>query len=680
MFVDMPVSNSRQLYKRGLQSCYLVFLWTLSLLLVSAGWVSAQPYSSQNGKAVKLFEKGQDALYQSRGDEAVRCFRQALEVDPEFVECHIMLAEWCLDHHDSAQASTHYYNAVRVNPQFFTLAWYELGGLELDAGNYDKAVENYQEFLRLDTKNKDRHAAAQYGIDCARFRKEAMAFPVPFTPQNLGPTVNTGNNEYLPALTVDGHTLIFTRRFPRNQATTANTMQEEDLFVSERQGEGSNAPWSTARRMDSPVNSHDNEGAQCISQDGRILFFTACDRPDGVGRCDLYMCVRRGDSWSKPRNLGPQVNSEAWESQPSFSIDGQTLYFVSDRKGGYGGMDIWKTTFDGRGWTAPENLGPVINTPADDMTPFIHYDDRTLYFTSGAQPVGRNGDYSQCHVGMGGFDIFVSQRQEDGTWSTPHNLGYPINTPDDESSLIVSADGRTAFFSSSRDGGYGEQDIYSFELPVEARPDVTICMKGVVTNAKNGGPVGADVKIIDLASGAVVANTSSDAQKGSYIVSLPAGRTYVVHVSADGYLFYSGEYELGKGVDSDWNWTPEQVNIALHPIEAGERVALRNIFFESGRYNLLDASHVELDKVVEFLSKNATLRVEIGGHTDNVGRPDDNQRLSEQRARAVYDYLVSRGIAGMRLSYKGYGETQPVSSNDTDEGRAANRRTEIKIL
>ncbi len=637
----------------------------LLLLLLACVPAAAQRYTTNNGKAIKLFEKGQTALYQSNSGEAIRLFNQALELEPQFVECHIMLAEWYLDSRDSARAKEHYYAAVALQPSFFTQAWLQLGGIELDGGHYDKAIAAYETFLKLDTKNKGRHTDAQHGIDCARFRQQALAHPVDFNPQNLGAAVNSTADEYLPALTVDGQTLIFTRRSPRKTTTTANTPEEEDFYISHRKG---NEAWGAALRMSEPVNSNDNEGAQCISQNGRIMFFTACDRRDGGGRCDLYMCIKRGDQWGKPRNLGAQVNSGAWESQPSFSIDGKTLYFVSDRKGGYGGMDIWKTAFDGRGWTTPENLGPTINTPGNEMTPFIHYDDQTLYFSSDG------------HVGMGGMDLFVSRRQPDGSWSAPENLGYPINTQGDETGLIVSADATTAYYSSSRPGGFGKQDLYSFNLPQPVRPVLTVCMKGSVSNAKNGARVAADIQIIDLATGKVVAYTSSDAQTGSYLVSLPAKRNYAVHASADGYLFYSGQRNIDSEEGNDSQFCIIEADIALHPIEAGERIALRNVFFETGRFALLDASQTELDKVVVLLSQNATLHIEIGGHTDNVGRPADNQTLSEQRAKAVYEYLTQHGIDASRLSYKGYGETQPVAGNDNDAGRALNRRTELKIL
>ena len=418
--------------------------------------------------------------------------------------------------------------------------------------------------------------------------------------------------------------------------------------------------------MEEPVNSNDNEGAQCLSQDGRLMFFTACGRPDGAGRCDLYMCSRKGDQWSKPRNMGAPVNTAAWESQPSFSIDGRTLFFVSNRKGGYGGMDLWKTVFvDGKGWSVPENLGPAINTSGDEMSPFIHFDGRTLYFSS-------NG-----HTGMGGMDLFRSTLNDDGSWSEPVNLGFPINTAGDESNLLVARDGRSALFSSDRSGGYGRQDLYTFQLPDAVQATSVDYVRGTVTDGQSHRPLRAGIQVIDLATGRQVASTNSDAIDGSYLVSLPEGGTYAFHVSANDYLFFSDNYNLHDQSPTDGFFIND---IALSPIAVGQRVTLRNVFFATGQHTLLDESKAELDAVAVLLQQNPTLRVELGGHTDNVGKESDNQLLSEQRARAVRDYLVAQGIDAQRLTHKGYGESQPVADNDTAEGRSLNRRTEFKII
>lgn len=632
-------------------------------LLMIPMMVWSQNYSTTNAKAIKLFEKGQQALYQGKSDEALRSVEQALAADPGFVEADILLAEWYLDAKQKEKAKEYYYAAVHTSPTFFTLAWYQLGELELQDGAFDKAKECFQRFLQLDKKNKDRHPDAEKGIASAEYRIYAMAHPVDFNPQNMGVNINSKDDEYLPALTVDGQTLIFTRRFPRTPNTIASSQEEEDFYTSTF----ADGEWSKAERMSEPVNSYDNEGAQCISQDGRIMFFTACGRRDGAGRCDLYMCTRKGNKWSAPRNIGAPVNTGAWESQPSFSIDGKTLYFVSNRKGGFGGMDIWKTVYGEGGWSSPENLGPEINTPGDEMSPFIHYDDQTLYFSS-------NG-----HIGMGGMDLYCARKQADGTWGKPANLGYPINTEGDESNMIVTADGSKAYFSSDREGGYGRQDLYSFELPASVRPLLTLWMKGVVKDEKTNSFVSAQLQVIDLATGEIVATTSSDSQTGQYLISLPIKKDYALLASSKGYLFHSQNVALSQESEIS-SAKPFEVNINMRKIESGTKIALRNVFFATGKYELLESSQVELNKVVEVLKNNPTIRIELEGHTDNVGSAADNQKLSENRAKAVYDYLIAKGIAESRLSYKGFGASQPVADNATEEGRSQNRRTEMRIL
>lgn len=559
-----------------------ILLALLLALTIGQTTLQAQRYTTTNNKAIKAFEKGQEALYQSHPNDAIRSFQQALQYDPNFIEANIILAEWYLDANQPQLAKQHYYAAVQTNPTYFTLAWLQLGQLELADNNYTKAQEAYTQFLNHDKKNPDRHPTAQLGLLNAQFRPQAIANPVPFQPQNLGPNINTPHDEYLPALTADGKTLIFTRRMPRKPTSTCSTPEEEDFYQSTL----IDGTWSKATRMAEPVNSNDNEGAQCISQDGRIMIFTACERRDGAGRCDLYQCLWHGNQWSKPRNMGPAINTPSWESQPSLSLDGHTLYFVSDRKGGYGGTDIWKSTLRDGQWTTPVNLGPTINTPGNESCPFIHYDNLTLYFTSDG------------HVGMGGTDIYLTRLQDDNTWSTPQNLGYPINTQADESNLIVAPDGQTAIFSSDKINGYGRQDLFTFQLPEPTRPQ----------------PI---------------------------------------------------EYH-------------EEIAEA-NQLQVGESITLDNVFFQTGRYTLLESSLVELDKVVELLQSHPTMKIQLGGHTDNTGNPIDNQRLSEQRAKACHDYLIQRGINPTRLSYKGYGETNPIATNDTEQGRAQNRRTVFTI-
>ena len=364
--------------------------------------------------------------------------------------------------------------------------------------------------------------------------------------------------------------------------------------------------------------------------------------------------------------MGIRVNSSAWDSQPSISSDGKTLYFASSRSGGKGNMDIWKSTRDDNGiWTAPVNLGDSINTGRDEQSPFIHPDGKTLYFCSSGHP------------GMGSYDIFYSRMDDNGNWSTATNIGYPINSSDADGFLFVNAIGNKAYFSSEKFGGKGGLDIYSFDLYEAARPTAVTYMKGTVYDSKTKKRLQAKFELVDLSNSKTVAQSESDPLTGEFLVSLPSDRNYALNVSRDGYLFYSENFEL-KGDHSQLK--PFMKDVYLQPIEAGSIVILKNIFFDFDKFDLKPESLIELNRLLDLLKKNPALKIEIGGHTDNKGTAEYNQKLSESRSRSVFDFLVNKGIDKSRLSYKGYGLTKPIDTNDTDEGRANNRRTEFKVV
>ena len=621
---------------------------------------NAQKYYSDNKKAAAQYDKAMKHWLQGKTTQAIKDFEKTLAIDPQFIEANFMLGDIYADRGDTANARRCYLGGVLTDSSFYTKGWYWLATMEMAEGNHDMAKQYFEVFLRLDRDNIDLQPLARKGTKEAVFRQYAMANPVPFTPTNMGKMINTPFDEYLPALTADEQTLVITRKEPRRPTTTAMTPEEEDFYISTLDTGGH---WTIARRADEPLNSNDNEGAQCISQDGRFIVFTICG-DGGLGSCDLYWSKKVGDRWSKPRNLGAAVNSRYWDSQPSFSIDGKTLYFTSNRPGGKGGKDIWKTTLGENGrWSKAVNMGDSINTPQDETCPFIHYDDQTLYFAS-------NG-----HVGMGGFDIFYSRKINDTTWTMPTNIGYPINTAGDELNLIVGAGGSTAIFSSDKLEGFGGQDLYTFELYPEARPVPTTYMKGTVFDEKTNERLAADFRIIDLESEAEVVSATADPVTGSFLISLPVNKNYALNVSMDGYLFHSENIELLSGTHDE----PFLKNVGMKKLSVGESVVLKNVFFETNKYDLKDESRVELMKLHDFMTNNPAVSIEISGHTDNVGNDNDNQTLSEHRAQAIYNFLVENGIEADRLSYKGYGETQPIDTNDTEKGRANNRRSEFKI-
>ncbi|MFN5334812.1 MAG: OmpA family protein [Bacteroidota bacterium] len=577
---------------------------------------------------------------------------------------------------------------IAADPKFVD-AWLSKAGIYADQKKYAASVQAYEKGILLDTAygfnfllpysislaGNGRFNEALFAINkllakpnlsdrfkkSAFFRKKSYAFAVQFadihkndkyifTPQNLGDDINSIHSEYFPSLTIDGSQLVFTRRINNN----------EDFFVSAK----TNDAWGTAIPMPGNVNSMQNEGAQNISQDGKMLVYTACNREDGEGSCDLYVSYLMKDKWSEGQNLGRIINTDQWESQPCLSPDKRSLYFAARLPGGFGGSDLYVSNVqpDGR-WGFPENMGPQINTVGDESSPFIHADNQTFYFTS-------NG-----HQGYGGTDLFLMRKNASGTWGIPENLGYPINTINDEGTLIVSADGKTAYYASDRSDSKGGLDIYQFVLPTYARPLATYWVSGKVFDKKNKEGLPAIIELIELNTGNLISKLQTN-DDGTYLVPLPSGKNYAFNVARKGYLFYSSSFFLEQSAKNNIY----QKDIPLIPIEAGSKIILENIFFNTGSAELQPTSTIELEKVIQLLRENQTLRIEIIGHTDNVGKDADNLTLSNNRAKAVVDFLIGKGVAPRRLSAKGLGATQPVATNDTEEGRAQNRRTELKVI
>lgn len=629
----------------------------LIALFISGATAMAQKYSTRSKKAIKSFEDGNKLFYGMRLPEAEEAFIKALSADEKFWEARIMLGDVYEKQGEISKAIEAYDHVNRNEPEAFVNALKIQAEWELSLGRYQAAIAHLTNFLNTSGIDPRMQKVAERLLRSANYAAVAIKDSVPFNPVNLGPSVNTKDYEYFPTLTVDGQTLIFTRN-----TRTGPVAGQEDFYVTKKR----NGEWLPAKNLGPPVNTRDNEGAQAISVDGQHLFFTGCNRKAGLGSCDIYYSSWDGSGWTPAVNIGGPVNSEKWESQPSFSSDGRTLYFSSNRKGGEGQSDIWYSKLKPDGtWTVPTNLGQTVNTDGHEESPFIHPDGHTLYFTSDG------------HLGFGEKDIFVTRLQPGGTWSEPKNLGYPINTWNDEIGMIVNATGELAYFSSSRDGGEGKLDIFSFELYDEVRPIPVTYMKGVVKNAVNDRPLSAQFELIDLATSEIVARSNSNSKDGSFLVCLPVNKDYGLNVSKDGFLFHSEHFALKDTANAT---SPFIKNVKLQPINYGSSVVLKNIFFETNSYNLKPESNSELDKLVEFLSVNKEMRIELGGHTDNVGGVQANQTLSENRAKAVHQYLVDHAIHPGRLEYAGYGESIPVADNKTEEGRALNRRTEFKVL
>ncbi|MDP9078701.1 MAG: OmpA family protein [Bacteroidota bacterium] len=629
-----------------------VLVFSVLLSLISVFTVAQQrQYSTTDRAAIKYFALANTSLDDHLYDEAVENLQKAIQEDDKFVEAHAVLGDLLRQMRRYKESIDQYTRVIALNPEFSRGIYLKTGELEINNAQYARAQEHLQKYLTYpNIEDKDIYKAKKLINDCI-FSIQAIAHPVPFKPINMGAEINTADDEYLPVATADEGMLIFTRKINNN----------EDFYKSMKVDN----KWQTATYLSNQINTPQyNEGAESISQDGKYLFFTGCNRPDGLGRCDIYIAQKKGDDWGKPFDLSPPVNTTGWESQPSISADGKTLYFVSNRKGGYGGYDIWKSTLSEKGWGDPENLGPNINTIYDEQSPFIHPDDSTLYFCSNGWP------------GLGGKDLFVSRLSKEGKWQKPENLGYPINSNGDENGLSLTANGTYAFFSSNNLNGYGGFDIYTFELPPNLRPHQVTYVKGTVNDAKTKVPLEAAVEIIDLLKNQAVFQDYSDAKQGDFLATLTAGKNYGLNISKSGYLFYSANFSLiGHEPKNPFN-----ISVLLEPIEIGNKVILNNIFFDTNKFDLKPESVAELDQLVSFLTVNPTLHIEISGHTDNVGNDQLNQTLSENRAKSVYLYLINNKIAASRLVFKGYGKTQPIAPNTTEDDRKKNRRTEFKII
>ncbi len=625
--------------------------------------VNAQELSTSSKKAEKSFHNATNLFQQGANSAAIGELGKALKADADFLEAMLLMADIYNEMKQDSLQVVYLERALNLESEHTAKINYVLGNACYRMGKYQQALEAYQAFVSLESSDHPFYEKAQAKITECRFAISLYKHAVEMDAVNLGDQVNSEYNDYWPSLTVDGKTLVFTRLNPASGA--ASRQYQEDFYMSAYE----NGAWLEAQPMQS-INTSNNEGAQSISADGKLLFFTACSRSDGYGSCDIYYSRNRNGNWSIPQNAGEPVNSGAWESQPSISANGEYLYFATNRKGGKGGMDIWRCRLNGFSssgrpqWSELENLGDSINTAGNETSPFIHADGRTLYFAS------------DTHRGLGGSDIFYARLTGDSCWQTPVNMGYPINTHNDEQGLIVNAAGETAYFASNRLGSEG-LDIYEFELHSAVRPTPVSYVQGRVFDDSTRQALCAQIELIDLANNELVAKTESCWELGEFLMCLPVGKEYAFNVSKSGYLFHSENFalkQLRKAED------PIQLDIPLSAIEIGKVSVLRNIFFEIGKFALLSQSKAELDKLIDFLTNNPQVNIEIGGHTDSIGSAEMNQELSENRAKSVYDYLVENGVGQSRLSFHGYGFTVPLATNETEEGRAKNRRTEFKVV
>ncbi len=607
-----------------------------------------QAYSTRSKKAIKLYET---ARWTNSPAKKKELLRKAIKRADEFTEAYVLLARTYAQQDSMAEAIDVLKPVCVQGEPYYSELLMQIGNYHYLSGEYEEAlncVRGITDMRFYDEKNES----------IALYEKalEMKRNPIPFDPVNLE-AVNTEYNDYFPSITADGEMLSTTVLVPPKNGY--NT--QEDIFVSRK---SENGEWSKSEPMSTAINTMNNEGAQTFSADGRYMFFVSCSNNSNyTGSCDIYYSIRQGNRWSRPINLGHPANSEYWESNPVMSASGDKIYFTSNRPGGEGGRDLWVTdvVILNNGilqCSKPKPLGRPINTEHEEWAPYIHSDGETLYFSS-------NG-----HGGLGRNDIFVS-RNIKGKWTFPMNMGYPINTHGDESGLTVSGDGTKAYFASDKLDSTDNLDIYEIKLAEACRPKSMSSKIGIVVDEETFRPIQAKVEIYDLSTNKRFFESVSDKADGTFSVSLPAKGTFGLSVKKDKYLYY------GERIEEDM----DTIRVMLKQIKEGQAFDLENIYFAYDSDSLLNESSVEIRRLAIFMKTNSYVRIKIVGHTDNQGGKAYNIDLSKRRALSMLNELVSKyGIKRERMEYDGMGDTKPKATNETEEGRAKNRRVEVVIV
>ncbi len=647
---------------RLFQRLFTMSQWMILLFFASQFTAQQQVLPPLSREEKLLFDEAKRRAWHGEYAKSNESYEKLLKKRPDFPEASLRMAANFYSLGKYVESETLFQQVIEKNPDYDAEMYFSLAMVQADLKKFGAAADNYEKFACIEKNKPEKVKKALERKEIFRFRQSAVLNPVPYAPKNLGSAINTSYHEYSPWLSLDGSTLIFTR----NEG-------QEDFYISRKD--------SLGFREAQPVfelNTASDEGTFSLSADGRMLVYTACNRKDLLGSCDLFYSVLYNGRWTASTNMGISVNSSAWESQPSLSADGNSMIFSSRRLGTRGGADLFYTFRDStRAWVTPVNLGENINTAGDEESPFLHPDGHTLYFRSNGWP------------GMGGHDVFISRRNDStGVWSKPVNLGYPINTEGSEGGFLVSLDGKTAYIATDvnplNGTKAGQLDIYSFTLYPEARPVPTSFIQGIVKDGNTQNTLSANVRLVSLRDQNTVYRLTAFSD-GTFFLPVPSGNSYACMTDFPGYTFQTRHIDVQSETGSGKKF---ELDILLYPIPqtaeeqdqlTNDKIVLENVFFNLNSAILTPESELEIHQLFTLLRKQPELHIIITGHTDNSGDESINLPLSLARAKAVADALLKKGITPGRITTEGKGSSVPVDTNDSSEGRKKNRRTEFSL-
>jgi len=651
----------RSLIRRNTRFNLIPFLLLLSIVFVfEVNNAYSQPLKSKNKKALKYYKQAVEQYNNFNYHDAIILLQKSLKNDQDFIEAWLLLGDSFTEVDSLSVAISAYKSAVNIDSLFYPGIYYLLGNLNYKLGKYSDAVDDYVRLSKMQDVSNELLLRTYERLIFASTSARLIEHPVPVDIKNIGSPINTSSDEYINYVNSHNDYLMFTQR-TKVTGFQANKKQfKEELMTSDKE----DSIWQKPVPIVLPWKNQLDMGSISISTNGNRMYFTGCYWAIGQGGCDLYTSKKTGDNWLVPNNLGNKINTRSWESQPVISSDGKKLYFASKRKGGKGGSDIWMSIkLKNNSWSPPINLGDSINTPKDEMSPFLHADGRTLFFSSTGHP------------GLGGYDLFISRQDELGRWSLAKNIGYPTNTKYNEINIFVNIEGDTSWISSDRVGGKGGMDIYTFGNYPQIQPQKTMYVEGTVVDKLTKKPLNAEIQITNLGTARIINTTYSDPVSGHFLLVVFPEINYAFNVSKKGYIFLSENINTNDSA----NLKTIHKEFELLPFVKGSQLVMNNIYFDFNKSDLLASSYIELNKLVELLNQNPNTNIEIVGHTDNIGDVEYNKSLSLKRAQSVGKYLIDNGISTQRLKYKGLGSVKPLATNSTEKGRSLNRRTEIVV-